>query len=98
MEKKLFMVETISVFRHRYVVEAYEAEHAAEEVSMNTSGATNENFTEFSQKHISEEIISVRHLAAKDYLDEFDADNPYLSSWSIAQKMNFINTIKYNDE
>ena len=95
MEKKLFMVETVSIFRHRYVVEAYESTHAEDEVVCN---AGNHEFKEFSQKHIGEEIVSVRHLAAKDYLDEFDADNSYLSSWPISQKMTFINTIDYKDE
>ena len=33
MKKKLYMVETVSIFRHRYVVEAKEEDHACDEVT-----------------------------------------------------------------
>jgi len=95
MEKKLYMVETVSIFRHRYVVNAREAEHACDEVVMNLG--TCEEFGEFSQKHIDENIISVREISAKDYLETFDEDNDYLKDWTISQKMKFINDINYED-
>ena len=40
-EKKLYLVETISIFRHRYVVSANVAGHAEDEVVMNTTGVYN---------------------------------------------------------
>ena len=57
METKLYLVETVSIFRHRYVVEAKEAEHANDEVVMNTTGVYDDKWNEFSQKHISEDIV-----------------------------------------
>jgi len=98
MEKKLYMVETVSIFRQRYVVEAREAEHAADEVVINTTGTYNEEWQEFSQKHIDESIISVREISASEYLHEFDEDNDYLKTWPLTQKMRLINTVKYEDE
>jgi hypothetical protein len=95
MGKKLFMVETVSIFRMRYVVEARESDHAAEEVAMQLG---NHEFKEFSQQHIDENIISVRELSATNFLDEFDADNNYLKNWSIDKKMEFINVIEYKDK
>jgi hypothetical protein len=95
MEKKLYMVETVSIFRQRYVVEAYEAEHAADEVVMNVS---NGDFKEFSQKHIDELITSTREISATEFLKEFDADNDYLSKWDISQKMQVINSVDYRDD
>lgn len=98
MEKKLYLVETVSMFRMRYVVEAREESHALDEVTMNATGSYNENFQEFSQKHIDEVIVSSRQLSATDYMQMFDKDNDYLSSWSNQEKMKVINTIEYEDE
>jgi len=95
MEKKLYLVETVSMFRLRYVVEAREEGHAMDEV---VCEAGNHEFHEFSQKHIDEVIVSTRELSATDYMNLFDADNDYLKSWDIEQKMSMINTITYEDE
>jgi deoxyribose-phosphate aldolase len=94
MEKKLYLVETVSIFRQRYVVEAREAEHAADEVVMNVS---NGSFKEFSQKHVDELITSTREITADEYVKLFDEDNDYLSKWNISQKMQSINTIDYGE-
>jgi len=95
MEKKLYLVETVSMFRLRYVVEAYEEEHAHDEVVCRRGDT---DFREFSQEHLDEVIVSSRKLSAIDYMDLFDKDNHYLSSWSDQDKMAFINTIEYKDE
>jgi hypothetical protein len=95
MEKKLYMVETVSIFRMRYVVEAREPEHATDEVVMELR---NDCFKEFSQHHIDENIMSVRELSATDFVNEFDADNAYLKDWPINKKMEFINVIDYKDD
>ena len=98
VEKKLYLVETVSMFRMRYVIEAREESHALDEVTMNATGSYNENFQEFSQKHLDEVIVSTRELSATDYMNLFDTDNDYLKSWDNKQKMSMINTIKYEDE
>ena len=94
MEKKLYLVETVSMFRMRYVIEAREEEHATDEFVMEIG---KEDFHEFSQKHIDEVIVSTRELSAKDYLELFDKDNDYLKSWDIAEKMRFINSVDYKE-
>ena len=96
-DKNLYLVETISIFRQRYVVEAKEAEHAADEVVLNTTGLYNEDFREFSQKHIDETITSVRKIKEKEYLRLFDEDNDYLKSWTDEKKKDYINVIDYKD-
>jgi hypothetical protein len=95
MDKKLYMVETVSIFRMRYVVEAREAEHAEDEVVMRL---TSDDFKEFSQHHVDECITSTRQISATDFMDMFDKDNDYLAEWPVAKKMNFINTVVYKDE
>lgn len=95
MEKKLYLVETVSMFRMRYVVEAREESHAMDEVVCELG---NHEFKEFSQHHMDEVIVSTRELSAADYMELFDKDNDYLKSWDIKEKMSLINTIKYEDE
>jgi hypothetical protein len=95
MEKKLYLVETVSMFRMRYVIEAREASHAEDEFVMEIG---KESFKEFSQHHMDEVIVSTRQLSATDYMNLFDADNDYLKSWSDQEKMSMINTIQYEDE
>lgn len=96
MKKKLYLVETVSIFRMRYVVEAKEAEHANDEVVMNVSGKYDENFQEFSQHHVDESITSTREISEEEYLKLFDEDNDYLASWNDKQKKQFINKIDYD--
>lgn len=95
MEKKLYLVEVMSTFRMRYVVEAREEEHALDEVVMNEHDT---NFKEFSQEHIGTHIFSSRELSATDYMELFDKDNDYLASWPHEKKIEFINVIDYKDE
>ena len=91
-DKKLFLVETVSIFRMRYVVEALEEEHATDEVVM---GLGKDNFQEFSQHHVDECISSVREVTHQQYLAQFDKDNDYLKSWDDVEKLKFINKIDY---
>jgi hypothetical protein len=95
MEKKLYLVEVMSTFRMRYVVEARSEEHALDEVTMEES---NTEFEEFSQEHIGTHIFSSRELAEEQYFELFDKDNHYLKDWSVEQKKRFINKIDYKDE
>lgn len=67
-----YLVETISQFRMRYVVEAKTQEHAADTVTM-------EEAEEFSQKHIGEVITSVWEVDDDMIVDIFYDDHPYLS-------------------
>jgi hypothetical protein len=90
---KKYLVETVSIFRLRYVVEAKDAGHACDEVTMNNGN----NLKEFSQVHVDECITSTRELSDIEYLDLFDMDNDYLKSWSNEEKFNFVNKINYNE-
>jgi hypothetical protein len=93
-DTKLYLIETISMFRMRYVVEARSEEHAMDEVTMHAAGGECE-LKEFSQHHIDEVISSGRKLSEKEYMKLFDKDNDYLKSWSDEKKLEFINKIDY---
>ena len=95
LKKKMYMVETVQLFRHRYVVETYEPSDAEDEVHYNMD---NNEFKEFSQKHLSEEIVSVREIEQTDYLRIFDEDNSYLRTWANEQKLEMVNKVNYDWE
>lgn len=87
-----YLVETVSIFRMRYVVEAENAEHAKDEVTMNNDG----NLHEFSQLHLDEIISSTREIDRDEYLRQFDEDNDYLQEWDDERKLAWVNVIDYD--
>ena len=96
MAKKLYLVETISMFRQRYVVEAKEESDALDEVVVNAS-SYNDDWQEFSQKHIDEVVTSSREISKEEYLELYNKDNDYVTSWSDDMKFRYINKIEYKD-
>ena len=88
-----YLVETVSVFRMRYVVEAENESHARDEVTMSVG----DDFKEFSQLHIDEMITSTREIDTTEYLRLFDEDNVYLNDWDEDQKLDFVNVINYDE-
>ena len=92
MTKKLILVEAVSMFRMRYVIEAECAEHAADEVVCNHDG----HVKELSQAHLDEIITSTREISDDEYLRIFDEDNDYLKSWTDGEKFGLINKIDYD--
>ena len=92
-DRKIFIVETVSMFRMRYAVFATCEEDAMDEVTMETGEPT---FHEMSQQHIGENIVSVRKVSEKKYLKQYDNDNGP-SIWSEETKLNQINVIDYEE-
>lgn len=84
-----YLVETISYFRHRYVIECDSAEHAKDTVTMNEA-------EEMSQLHIDESITSCREIDDTEYLRIFNEDNDYLRDWSDEEKFKFVHKVDYN--
>jgi hypothetical protein len=89
-ETQWVLVETISTFRQRYMVEVPlgtdnygkdKSEWALDTVTMNEA-------EEFSQEHIGEQIISHRIVTKDEALNLCDKDNDYCSAWSEEQKVN----------
>lgn len=71
------MVECVSTFRHRYMVEVPvgKAEWALDTVSMDEA-------VEFSQLHLGEQIVSHRVVPLVEAIRQCRVDNSYVSSWS----------------
>ena len=87
-----YLVETVSVFRMRYVVEANNASDARDEVTLNVG----DNFHEFSPLHLDEMISSTREIDDTEYLRMFDEDNVYLKDWDEEQKFRFVQVLNYD--
>ena len=86
-----FLVETVSMFRMRYVIEANNVEHAKSEVTANMG-----ELYEFSQLHVDEMITSVREIDQSEYLRQFDEDNECLKDWADEDKLSFVNVVNYS--
>ena len=81
-ENELVMVECVSQYRMRYLVEVPKgkAEWALDTVTM-------EEAKEFSQLHVGETIMSHRVIDRTEALRVFDEDNAYAKDWSEQKKL-----------
>lgn len=76
------LVDCISTFRTRYVVEVPtgKIQWASTKVSCNEA-------KDFSQKHLGEQIVSSRVISKEEALEICDNDNSYTANWTIANKI-----------
>lgn len=81
-ETELVLVETVSMFRHRYVVEVPKgrSEWALDTVVCHDA-------KEFSQKHLDETIVSHRVITENEALALCDIDNDYVKDWETDRKL-----------
>lgn len=82
MATEFVLVECVSTFRMRYMVEvpAGKAEWALDTVTMNEA-------VEFSQEHVGEQIMSHRVVSKEEVITICDIDNEYTKSWDDEKKM-----------
>jgi predicted RNA-binding protein len=82
MEKELVLVDCVSTFRMRYLVEVPvgKSEWALDTVTMNEA-------KEFSQEWIGEQILSHRVVSDKEALAVCDVDNEYCKTWTDEKKL-----------
>jgi hypothetical protein len=88
-ETEWVMVECVSTFRERYMVEVPKghAEYALDTVTMNEA-------KEFSQDYLGETIVSHRVVTKEEAFKMCDNDNDYTKSWDDETKVkNFFTTL-----
>jgi hypothetical protein len=88
-ETEWVMVECVSTFRERYMVEVPKghAEYALDTVTMNEA-------KEFSQEYLGETIVSHRVVTKEEAFKMCDNDNDYIKSWDNETKVkNFFTTL-----
>jgi hypothetical protein len=96
-KKKLYLVDTIVTFRHKYVIEADELEHAYDEVTMRESGDPDDSFEEVTQRYLGEIITDGREISKKEFkqlLKTLEKDKDETSSYWLGKDL--IRKIDYN--
>ena len=95
-KKKLYLVDTIVTFRHKYVIEANELEHAYDEVTMRDSGCDLDSFDEVTQRYLGETITDGREISKKEFkelLKTLEHDKNEMSSFwlekDLIRKINY---------
>ena len=93
---KLVLVETLSQYRVRYVIEIddNDLDSVAVEHALNIFSQDDYSYidiVEFSQLHLGEIDLSSREISKDEYLRLFNEDNDYLKTWTETQKLGFIN-------
>ena len=89
-KKKLYIVDTIVTFRHKYVIEADELEHAYDEVTMRDSGDSADAFEEVTQRYLGETITDGREISKKEFkqlLKTLEKDKDEMSSYWLGKDL-----------
>jgi hypothetical protein len=87
---KLVMVETLSQFRHRYVVEIPDDSY---DFVASDYILYNDDAKEMSQHHLGEIEFSKREITKEEYIKLFNEDNDYLVGWLEDNKLAQINKL-----
>ena len=89
------LVETISTFRARYMIEVPTGidNYGKDKIDWALDTVTMEEAKEFSQEHIGELIVSHRVVTKEEALTLCDKDNDYTISWPEEQKINTFFTL-----
>ena len=99
---KYVLVETLSQYRMRYVIEVPDDHNDGEvpcsAITWAEDTVTMEEMKEFSQKWLGETIIGSREIEKSEILRLCDEDNAYLTSWTEEQKMNLVTPIGYKGD
>jgi len=99
---KYVLVDAISQFRMRYVIEVpddhNDGEYPCSATEWAEDSVTCEEAKEFSQKHLGETIVASRVIDKQEIIRLCDEDNDYLTSWTEEQKMNLVTPIGYKKE
>lgn len=96
-EKQWVLVEAVSTFRQRYMVEVPVGidDYGNDKATWALDAVALGEAKEFSQEHLGEQIVSHRVVSKKEALALCDQDNDYTNSWDKEKKMqNFFTTWK----
>jgi hypothetical protein len=90
IETQWVLVEAISTFRERYMVEVPVGvdRYGKDKADWALDTVTLSEAKEFSQEHLGETIVSHRVVTKKEALALCDKDNDYCKSWDEQQKIN----------
>ena len=96
IETQWVLVETVSTFRERYMVEVPVGvdRYGKDKADWALDTVTMEEAKEFSQEHLGETIVSHRVVTKEEALAMCDKENDYAKKWNDELKMkNFFTTM-----
>lgn len=94
---KLYVIDTLVNFRHKYVIKAKSLEHAYDEITMRESGSLEDDFSEVAQRYLGETILDGREISKEDFdnmIENYSTDKQENSSYWMGDKL--IREIKYD--
>ena len=97
---KFILVDTISQYRMRYVIEVpdnhNDGEYPCSAETWAADTVTSEEMREFSQLWLGETIVSTREITKEEIIPLVDKDNEYVKAWSDEQKIQtFVTEVGY---
>lgn len=97
---KFVLVETISQYRMRYVIEVpdnhNDGEYPCSAETWAADTVTSEEMKEFSQLWLGETIVSAHEITNEKIITMCDEDNEYCKSWDREKKMEvFVTEVGY---
>ena len=95
-ETQLVLVECVSTFRQRYMVEVPVGtdDYGNDKTLWALDTVTMQEAKEFSQEYLGEQIVSHRVVTYDEALSLCDKDNDYVVSWDTETKVkNFFTTL-----
>ena len=95
-ETQLVLVECVSTFRQRYMVEVPVGtdDYGNDKTLWALDTVTMQEAKEFSQEYLGEQIVSHRVVTYDEALSLCDKDNDYVASWDTETKVkNFFTTV-----
>ena len=98
-KKKLFVIDTISSFRLRYVIEAEELSDALGEITKRGSGNSKYDFEEVSQRYLGESVLDSKEITKEEFttlLKQCESDKDEMSSYWMGEEL--IHAVEYNEE
>lgn len=100
---KFVLVDTISQYRMRYVIEVpddhNEGEYPCTAEQWAADTVTMQEMKEFSQLWLGETIVSTREIAKEEIVPLCDKDNDYCQSWDDEKKLEvFVTPVGYETD
>jgi hypothetical protein len=97
---KFVLVDTISQYRMRYVIEVpddhNEREYPCSADTWAADTVTSEEMKEFSQLWLGETIVSTREIAKEEIVHLCDKENDYAQAWDDEKKLEvFVTQVGY---
>jgi hypothetical protein len=100
---KFVLVDTISQYRMRYIIEVpddhNEREYPCSAETWAADTVTSEEMKEFSQLWLGETIVSSREITKEEIVPLCDIDNEYCMSWNDDKKVEvFVTEVGYKKD